>query len=101
MIWQRAALLTERVPESEPIPGTDEAAEYDAMVCRHYWIMNGPFVQLLSRFKFKQAQVLDMGTGPGWIPIALVQRQPQWKICGLDASQGMVDQARRNAAAAG
>src|SRR5262245_57548195 len=71
------------------------------MVRRHFWIMNRPFVRLLSRLKIERAQVLDIGMGPGWIPIALSQRHPQWQMCGLDASEDRVRRARRNALASG
>lgn len=45
--------------------------------------------------------VLDVGCGPGQIPIAIKQRWPGMAVTGIDAAMPMVDQARRNATAAG
>jgi ubiquinone/menaquinone biosynthesis C-methylase UbiE len=50
---------------------------------------------ILSTAEPSQAvRVLDMGTGPGWIPVRLAQQRPAWEITGLDFSKRMLDQAR-------
>lgn len=41
--------------------------------------------------------VLDIGTGPGWIPIALAKAKPNWKITALDASPLMLEMAQEHA----
>lgn len=47
------------------------------------------------------ARVLDAGTGPGRVPLAIADAAPQLRIDGLDQSTNMVEHARRAAAAAG
>lgn len=42
-------------------------------------------------------QVLDVGTGPGWIPILLAKARPGWNITAVDYSEPMLEQARRSA----
>jgi ubiquinone/menaquinone biosynthesis C-methylase UbiE len=90
-----------RILESEPIPGAAEAAAYDAMVRRHYWLLNRSFVQQASRFDREQARVLDIGTGPGWVPIELARQHPGWEIWALDPSTDMLLRAGRHAVDAG
>jgi ubiquinone/menaquinone biosynthesis C-methylase UbiE len=45
--------------------------------------------------------VLDVGTGPGRVPILIARALPGWRVDGVDLSGPMVDRARRNAAEAG
>jgi ubiquinone/menaquinone biosynthesis C-methylase UbiE len=45
--------------------------------------------------------VLDVGTGPGRVPILIAQALPGRRVDGVDLSGPMVDRARRNAAEAG
>jgi ubiquinone/menaquinone biosynthesis C-methylase UbiE len=47
------------------------------------------------------ARVLDVGTGPGRVPLAIAQASPALRVEGLDLSAEMIAQARRNAADAG
>jgi ubiquinone/menaquinone biosynthesis C-methylase UbiE len=46
-------------------------------------------------------RVLDVGTGPGRVPILVARALPGWRVDGVDLSSPMVDRARRNAADAG
>jgi ubiquinone/menaquinone biosynthesis C-methylase UbiE len=41
--------------------------------------------------------ILDVGTGPGWIPIYLAKARPDWKITAIDASELMLERAQRRA----
>lgn len=90
-----------RILESSPVHETEEAAAYDAMIRRHGWLLTRPFVKLVAGLQLTQARVLDIGTGPGWVPIELAQRRPDWEVWGLDASATMLEQARGHAATAG
>jgi ubiquinone/menaquinone biosynthesis C-methylase UbiE len=47
------------------------------------------------------ARVLDVGTGPGRVPLAIGHAFPALRVEGLDLSAEMIAQARRNAADAG
>jgi ubiquinone/menaquinone biosynthesis C-methylase UbiE len=46
---------------------------------------------ILERFKpDPPLRVLDLGTGPGWVPAKLAKARPEWNITGLDASPPML-----------
>jgi release factor glutamine methyltransferase len=44
---------------------------------------------------------LDIGTGSGNIPVALLKRNPQWRVVSIDVSKDALDVARENARAQG
>jgi ubiquinone/menaquinone biosynthesis C-methylase UbiE len=46
-------------------------------------------------------RVLDVGTGPGRVPLLVAEALPGRHVEGLDLSAAMIERARRNAAAAG
>ena len=47
------------------------------------------------------SRVLDVGTGPGRVPLAIAAAAPGVRVDGVDLEPNMVDLARRNAAEAG
>lgn len=47
------------------------------------------------------ARVLDLGTGPGLLPVSLATACPSLRIDAVDLAPEMIEQARRNAADAG
>ncbi len=58
----------------------------------------GLFIKRILSFagRFSKLKVLDLGTGPGWIPKELHKERPNWEIIGLDASDLMLEKARRH-----
>jgi ubiquinone/menaquinone biosynthesis C-methylase UbiE len=48
-----------------------------------------------------QGTILDLGTGPGYLPIEIARRSPSIEIIGIDLSRKLIHMARQNAAAAG
>ena len=46
-------------------------------------------------------KLLDLGTGPGYLPIEIVKLAPCIRIDAVDSSKKMIEKARRNAAEAG
>lgn len=42
-------------------------------------------------------RILDVGTGPGFLPILIAKKAPEIEITGVDLSEGMVKVARKNA----
>jgi ubiquinone/menaquinone biosynthesis C-methylase UbiE len=87
--------------ESHPVHGSEEVQAYDAMVQRYRLFMSRPFVERVTRMPLASGRVLDIGTGPGWIPIELAGRRPRWYIEAVDPSAEMLRRARAHAAAEG
>jgi ubiquinone/menaquinone biosynthesis C-methylase UbiE len=44
----------------------------------------------------KDAILVDVGTGPGWLPIRIAERFPEAKIIGIDLSEKMIEIAKKN-----
>lgn len=49
----------------------------------------------------RQGSMLDLGTGPGYLPVEIVKRAPDIKITGVDLSRKLIQMARINAQKAG
>ena len=47
--------------------------------------------------KISSGRVLDLGTGPGYLPFAMAKIAPGLKIVGIDLSSGMIDMAKKKA----
>jgi len=45
--------------------------------------------------------ILDLGTGPGYLPIQIVKRAPELKVVGVDLSRKLIQLAKANARIAG
>ena len=50
---------------------------------------------------FHQGLLLDLGTGPGYLPIEIIKRRPEIRIIGIDLSRVLIRMARANARRAG
>lgn len=46
---------------------------------------------------FHQGLLLDLGTGPGYLPIEMVKRRPEIRIIGIDLSRVLIRMAKANA----
>lgn len=88
----------ERVEESAGQYGDADAVEAYAAHSRKGVMkkVERRFVKvLLKKFgHLDHLSILDVGTGPAWIPVALAKAKPAWKITALDASPLMLDRAR-------
>jgi len=89
-----------RVLEPEAMDTSEEARDYDAM---DHAAVNAQFVTdfLAVHGAARGGTWLDVGTGPGRIPIALCQADPNARVLAVDLSEHMLEYARRNVAAAG
>ena len=50
---------------------------------------------------FKGGLLLDLGTGPGYLPIEIVKKSLDIKIIGIDLSRKLIQMAQQNAEKAG
>ena len=50
---------------------------------------------------FQSGDILDLGTGPGYLPIEIVRRAPGINIVGVDLSRKLIQMAQANAAKSG
>jgi ubiquinone/menaquinone biosynthesis C-methylase UbiE len=87
----------ERVLEPEVMDTADEAAEYDAM---DHSAVNEAFVHRLFALG-AAGHMLDIGTGPGHIPVLVCQRDPAARVIGVDLSRHMLHVAERRRREAG
>src|SRR3954471_8033305 len=89
-----------RVLEPEAMDTPDEARDYDAM---DHAEVNARFVAdfLDAHGPCRGGEILDVGTGPGRIAIALCLADPSARVLAADLAEAMLDLARRNVSAAG
>jgi len=83
-----------RTLEPETMDTEEEASVYDAMD------NSGPnraFIERLVSLGVR-GRVLDIGTGPGHIPLMLVERSPELSVVGIDLSAHMLRRAEANRA---
>jgi ubiquinone/menaquinone biosynthesis C-methylase UbiE len=89
-----------RVLEPEAMDSAEEARDYDAM---DHSAVNARFVAdlLAAHGPCRGGEILDVGTGPGRIAVALCQADPAARVMAVDLAEAMLERARRNVAAAG
>ncbi len=89
-----------RVLEPEAMDTPDEALVYDAM---DHSAVNDVFVAdfLAAHGPCRGGAILDVGTGPARIPIALCRADLRANVLGIDLARHMLDRARANVDEAG
>jgi ubiquinone/menaquinone biosynthesis C-methylase UbiE len=89
-----------RVLEPEAMDTPEEARDYDEM---DHAAVNARFVAdfLDLHGPCRGGEVLDVGTGPGRIPIALCRADPAARVLAIDLAGAMLERAGRNLAAEG
>ena len=85
----------QRTLEPEVMDTPEEADGYDAM---DHSEANGAFVGRLVELGAR-GRMLDIGTGPGHIPLLVAERLPEASIVGVDLSAHMLAHAERHRAA--
>lgn len=86
-------VLIERIPA--PLASLYEKAT--RLVIESYY--SGLAEEVVSRFQ--EGALLDLGTGPGYLPIEIVKRSPSIRCDGIDLSGKLIKMARVNARKAG
>jgi 2-polyprenyl-3-methyl-5-hydroxy-6-metoxy-1,4-benzoquinol methylase len=100
-------LRLERVPEPEVMDEGCEVEAYASAAAQSYLEkIDRTFVEHVARLlepagRPVQGLALDIGCGPGQIPILMAQRWPALRITGVDGAPAMVAEARRAAEKAG
>jgi ubiquinone/menaquinone biosynthesis C-methylase UbiE len=102
MTLSRTWFFLPRVPEPEAMETSEEAEAYSSAAAdAHLEHLDNTFVDHALSLGVRSGVALDVGTGPGQIPIKLALRLPQLEIVGIDLSEAMLAKARNGAAAAG
>ena len=95
-------LTLARKPEPE---GMDEAEEVDAYASAttqaHLDAIDDTLVERVVSLGHEEGFLLDIGTGPGGIPLKIASRLPRMRAVGVDRSLNMISAARRTASARG
>ena len=91
----------QRVPEPELM---DLPHEVDAYARADFREVNARFVERLFELTARHDEgasvaAVDLGCGPGEIPLMVAARRPSWRITAVDASSPMLDAARQRASA--
>lgn len=89
-----------RVLEPEAMDTPEEARDYDAM---DHQAVNARFVAefLEAHGPCRRGEILDVGTGPARIPIALCSADSHAQVLAIDLAAHMIERAQRNVADAG
>ena len=81
----------QRVPERELMDGREEARNYAGA---KFPDLTGDVVERLLQLTRDRAdrpmRMIDLGTGPGTLPITIAKARPQWHLTALDASKEML-----------
>ncbi|MHC5062364.1 MAG: class I SAM-dependent methyltransferase [Planctomycetota bacterium] len=87
-----------RILEPEYMDSVEEASSYSTM---DNSAANRSFVEAVQAAGGTQGRLLDIGTGPGEIPILLAQENPELQITAFDAAEEMLKLAEQQISAAG
>ena len=92
----------ERIPEPEVMDDPDGVEAYSAAASQAYLErIDRTFVEHALSLGVAEGHALDIGTGPGVIPIMLAARVPGLRLTGVDLSEPMLQKAREAAQEAG
>lgn len=90
--------MLKRVLEPEVMDTEQDASEYEAIPNDE---VNEEFVSELLRVCPSPVRGVDLGTGPGHIPVLVAQKHGAVEIIGLDLSLNMLELARKRVESAG
>ena len=92
----------ERIPEPEVMDDLDGVEAYSAAASQAYLErIDRTFVEHALSLGVAEGHALDIGTGPGVIPIMLAAGVPGLRLTGVDLSEPMLQKAREAAEEAG
>lgn len=79
------------IPEGIPAIG---AIFYNAIPARRF---RKYYRTIADNIQVEKGRILDVGTGPGYLPIEIAKKYPSIEVVGIDVSKKMIDIARKNA----
>ena len=92
----------ERIPEPEVMDDLDGVEAYSAAASQAYLErIDRTFVDQALSLGVTEGHALDIGTGPGLIPIKLAASLPRLRLTGVDLSAAMLQKAHTAAEEAG
>jgi len=88
-----------RIPEPEIMNAEGDVSAYAAAATEPYLdALDNAWVDKILDLGILAGSALDVGTGPGSIPLKLARRNPNLRLVGVDRSPVMIREARRAAA---
>lgn len=92
-------LSLKREPELEVMEGAEEVEAYASAAAQAYLdSLDNSWVERVLLYAPPTGLLLDIGTGPGGIPLKIARRCPGLRLYGVDHSAAMIGAARRAAA---
>lgn len=93
-------LALERTPEPEVMDEAEEVDAYASAAAQAYLdAVDDTLVEQVLSFGPLEGWLLDVGTGPGAIPLKIARRSAKLRVVGVDRSPGMLREAERAARA--
>ncbi len=87
-----------REPEPEVMDKDPEVGAYASAAAQAYLdSIDNTLVEQVLSVGPRRGLLLDIGTGPGGIPLKIARRLPEMRVVGIDRSAGMIQVARRAA----
>ncbi len=91
-----------RIPEPEVMAEADEVEAYASAAAQAYLArIDDTFVEHVLRLGVERGRALDIGTGPGQLPLKIARCLPALAFVGIDRSHAMLARARKQAAPLG
>lgn len=91
-----------REPEPEVMGDAHEVEAYASAAAQAYLdSIDNTFVEQVLWLGVQRGRLLDVGTGPGGIPLKIAQRGPGLRVVGIDRSLHMIRAAKEAAAQQG
>jgi len=91
-------LTLPRKPEPEVMSDAEEVEAYASAAAQTYLdAIDNTLVEQVLSLGVRVGWLLDIGTGPGGIPLKIARRLPTLRAVGVDSSRNMIRTARRAA----
>ncbi len=95
-------LTLPRRPEPEVMDGCDDVEAYASAAAQaHLDAIDNTLVEQVISLARPRGWLLDIGTGPGGIPLKIARRCPELRVVGIDRSPTMICKAHHVAAEQG